>query len=143
MDTKGSIEVLPSHVVDALRAHDIDASDIKVSVKSDMTLDNVYMDSWVFITGERLVLMDGLVHKSGKKKGKKAAEINENWEEKSYTEYPITEFKDFKVEILPATNIITANRNGDDFVVCKFTNTLGKKMRAFTELATKLLRERK
>lgn len=139
MDTKGSIEVLPSHVVDALRAHDIDASDIKVSVKSDMTLDNVYMDSWVFITGERLVLMDGLVHKSGKKKGKKAAEINENWEEKSYTEYPITEFKDFKVEILPATNIITANRNGDDFVVCKFTNTLGKKMRAFTELANKVV----
>ena len=35
--------------------------------------------------------MDGLVHKSRKKKGKKAAEINENWEEKAYG-ISITEF---------------------------------------------------
>ncbi|NLN04912.1 MAG: ATP-binding cassette domain-containing protein, partial [Clostridiaceae bacterium] len=138
MDTKGSLEVMPSYIIDALKAHDIDASDIKISVKSDMTLDNIYMDSWVFITGDRLVLMDGFVHKSGKKKGKKTADIIETWEEKKYKEYPIAEFKDFKVEILPATNVVTANRNGDDFVVCKFTNTLGKKMRAFTELANKI-----
>ena len=138
MDTKGSVEAIPSYIEDALNAHGVDTKDIKVCVKSDMTVKNIYMDSWVFITGDLLILLDGFVHTSGKSKSKKVKNLIETWDEKGYAEFPLKEFKDFKVEILPTTNLVTAKREDEDFIVCKFTNTLGKKMRAFTTLANKV-----
>lgn len=67
MESRDAIEILPSYITQALKEHGISDGEIKVCVKSDMTIDAVFMDAWIIITKESLVLLDGIVHKSGKK----------------------------------------------------------------------------
>lgn len=135
MESKDVIEELPSYISKALREHNISDDEVKLSVKSDMSLNAVFMDAWIILTKDSLVLLDGIVHKSGDKRGRKNKSINESFNEKSFIKYELSEFSDFRVEILPTTNIITVKRNDIDFVLCKFSNSLGKKMRTFIKLA--------
>lgn len=133
------LEALPEYIKTALARHEIQPADVQLLVSSDLSTEGEFCEIWLGITPDRFftlkgrendensMMPEGVIHKKKIK--------TSTWEEEDFQGYSLEQIEKYTAEGLASSGMLTLHYNGEDKVVCRYTNRMSHKINLFVKLA--------
>lgn len=126
---------MPNYIIERLKLYGIDKKDILLAVKGDLNSQGLYGESWVISTSANLLIITGIMRDDKAslfKMLRRMESKNELWEEESTYMYSFNNVNALTSEGVVAGGMLTADIDGEEKILCRYTNSC---VRAFNDFA--------
>lgn len=137
---------IPAYVEERLEKNQICKEELLLAAKGDLNLEGSYGESWVLASEAKLVIIIGNKYENLKNKVinlKKSIDEKCIWEEQNICIYAIEDIANLNSEKLAAGGMLVATINGQDIILCTYSNSAARDFSVFTKLFNKLRNEKK
>ncbi len=109
------IEKIPGHILKYAYDKGVDTDNIYLTARCDMNSEHVYCDTYLIATKDTLYVLWGSVGLVSRENPVKGG-LDSIWNEGGFSEYPLSDLKDFKVEELLSGARLTAKSQSGEYV---------------------------
>jgi ATP-binding cassette subfamily B protein len=137
------IRNMPQYINEKLQLYDIKNDEVLLVVKGDLNSEDTYGESWVISTANRLIIITGTSETNDNKATShkfinRYESKNEFLKEDSSYIYPFDSIENLLCEGAVASGMLIATIDGQDKILCRYTNSCARDFGQFTRLFTKL-----
>lgn len=136
------ISNIPYYVSEKLGLYGIEKKDVLLVVKGDLNYEGAYGENWVISTADKLLIISGLLQDNSKspvlKLIKRSESKDESWEEESSYIFSFDSIENLSSEGVVVGGMLTAAIDGEDKILCRYTNSCARDFGNFARLFCRL-----
>ncbi len=130
--TQIPVEPVPETVLQSLAENGFALQGVLAAVCSDLSKDGQFADCWLLLTQDQFLVAEGVT--TWERAGEEAS-----WKLCSCECYNRNDWKEFHLEMLPTTGLLTGEGESGSQLLSRFSLARNRQMGAFVKLANKLL----
>ncbi len=140
----GQIDKLPDYIINILGKKGVVAENIRLSAWADLSHEGDFCETWILVTDENLMVFEGrredIEHRNTwfLSEKKELKDRTMKWKETGFKEYSVQNIKKLKAENMISTGMLTAIINGEDHIICCYSNTFSRKFGMLAKLFSKI-----
>jgi ATP-binding cassette subfamily B protein len=140
IENNEKIKELPFYISTILELNNIMKSEIILTETGDMNIKGKYGECWVIVTSDQLVVVTGNIDKAikGAHNASTYEAKNSYWQEESISIYPLNTIERLTPEQLVSSGMLVAAIDGEDKILCKYSNSCTRDFGAFVRLFNKV-----